>query len=269
MHQFIWGFEEICFCCCRVFFSCFSYPDSDRLHMKQTFNFGKRKKSMLEIDEGCRLTAEPLEFCFSRETSLRIAPCSRNRCRCETTSCVPSKVPVMCLALFPMGAVKWLCGIIDTAFDLTTFENKNRWCTFYLGEIIVFFSATKHFSTECEMAAGGRQCTLPRQIFTRPSHDSNPRKFWTTSVLRAWNISWFLFVLFESTSCVLEEMSKVIRMSMIIVAVVGCRTWQEAVRLSNMRGSVRITYHSQAFAQPLLLGKSNKFYIFWLCVRVE
>ena len=81
---------------------------------------------MLERDAGCRLTVEKLEFCFSRETSIRRAPCARKRCRCEATSCVPSKVPVVCFALFPMGVVKWLGGIIGTAFDLTTFENESH-----------------------------------------------------------------------------------------------------------------------------------------------
>jgi hypothetical protein len=81
---------------------------------------------MLERDEGCKLTVEKLEFCFSRETSVRRAPCARKRCRCEATSCVPSKLPVVCFALFPMGVVKCLGGIIGTAFDLTTFENKNH-----------------------------------------------------------------------------------------------------------------------------------------------
>jgi len=78
---------------------------------------------MLERDEGRRLTVEPLEFCFSRETSVRRASCARKRCGCEATSCVPSNVPVMCFVPLPMGAVKWLGGIIDTAFDLRTFEN--------------------------------------------------------------------------------------------------------------------------------------------------
>ena len=72
------------------------------------------------------LTVEPLEFCFSRETSLRGAPCARKRCRCEATSCVPSKVTVVCFALFSKGVVKCFGGIIDTAFDLTTFENKSQ-----------------------------------------------------------------------------------------------------------------------------------------------
>jgi hypothetical protein len=81
---------------------------------------------MLERDEGCRLTVEPLEFCFSRETSVGRALCVRKRCRCEATSCVASKVPVVCFSLFPMGVVKCLGGIIDTAFDLTTFEIKSH-----------------------------------------------------------------------------------------------------------------------------------------------
>ena len=38
--------KKFFFSCCGVFsFSCVSYPDSDRPHMKQTFNFRERKKS--------------------------------------------------------------------------------------------------------------------------------------------------------------------------------------------------------------------------------
>jgi hypothetical protein len=38
----------------------------------------------------------------------------------------PPKVPVVCFAVFPMGVLKRLGGIIDIAFDLTTFENKSH-----------------------------------------------------------------------------------------------------------------------------------------------
>jgi hypothetical protein len=79
------------------------------------FQFQEEEKSMLERDEGCRLTVEKLEFCFSRETSVRWAPCARKRCRCEATSCVPSKVPVVLFRTVSHGRRKmvrwnyWYC----------------------------------------------------------------------------------------------------------------------------------------------------------------
>ena len=203
MHQFMWGFQEICviFCGVFLFFFCISYPDSDWLHMKQTFNFGKRKEkkvSWRERDEGCRLTVQPLEFCFSRETSVRRTLCERKRCRCKATSCVPSKVPTVCFVPLPMGAVKWLGGIIDTTFDLRTFENKKSLMYVLFGwNNCLFFWTVKHFSADCGHAAGTRHCTLPRQIFTRSSRDSNPRKVWTPSVLLTYLLTPWCKVLLE------------------------------------------------------------------------
>ena len=108
---------------------------------------------------GCRLTVASLEFCFSRGTSVRRAPCARKRCRCVATSCVPSKVPVVCFALFPMGAVKWLGEIIDISFDLTTFENKSHCCGFYLDGIILdgsILEQVKQFNyLGCELSLDG------------------------------------------------------------------------------------------------------------------
>jgi len=34
---------------------------------------------------------------------------------------------------------------------------------------------------------------------------------------------------------------------------------------SNNTGNVRITWHWEAFVQPLLQWKSSKYYIFWVC----
>ena len=42
--------------------------------------------------------------------------------------------------------------------------------------------------------------------------------------------------------------------------------WQIVLTITNKKGNVRITQHWSASVQPLLQWKSNKYYIFWVCV---